>query len=104
MKKIISGKRYDTEKAILVGVAESSLPTSDFKYWCEKLYKTPVSGAYFLHYTGGPLTGYAVQEGNLTSGSAGIRPISREQAFTWASEYLTGEDVEKEFGDMIQDA
>lgn len=42
MKSIIQGKRYDTDKAQLLGAVETDgLTKSDFRYWEAGLYKTP---------------------------------------------------------------
>jgi len=42
MKTIIEGKRYDTDKAILVGeYATPGLGHSDFRYFEAALYRTP---------------------------------------------------------------
>ncbi len=47
MKKIINGKRYDTETAKLIGSDGYSNP-SDFNYWSEDLYQKK-TGEFFLY-------------------------------------------------------
>lgn len=105
MKAIIAGKRYDTEKATLIGEASSNASRSDFSWWEEALYRTPRSGAYFTAGRGHARSNYAT---NLGGGSWGpgeaIRPITREQAQRWAEQHLTPEEVEQHFGDTVEDA
>jgi len=104
MKKIINGKRYDTKKAVLIGSYEYSNP-GDFNYISESLYVTPISKSYFLAGEGGANTKYrqSVSQ-NTWSGGELIQPLSREDAFEWAQEYLSAGEVEKHFLDMIEDA
>jgi len=52
MKKIINGKRYDTETAQLIGSASYSNRT-DFRFWSEELYRKK-TGEFFLYGEGGP--------------------------------------------------
>lgn len=104
MKAIINGKRYNTDKAILVGETGSSLSRSDFGWWEAGLYKTPRSGAYFLAGQGGPMTRWSKSVGNMTSGGEGIHPLDREEALEWAERYLDEAAVEEHFGDIIEDA
>ena len=41
MKRIIEGKRYDTEKAEVLATAGSNLGRRDLGWWSEALYRTP---------------------------------------------------------------
>jgi hypothetical protein len=104
MKAIINGKRYDTDKAVLVGEASSGLSRSDFGWWEAGLYKTPRSGAFFLAGSGGPRTRWAYSVGNMTSGSEGIHPLEGAEALEWAERFLTRDQIEEHFGDVIEDA
>ena len=105
MRKIVRGKRYDTESARLVGEYENSLPVTDFHHVWMGLYCTPRSGQYFLAGKGGPMTRFAQSTGqNQWSGGSDIIPMTREEAFSWAQENLNTEVVEDEFGDLIEDA
>jgi hypothetical protein len=54
MKKIIGGKRYDTEKSTRIACYEYSNP-GDFHYVWEQLFVTP-AGRYFLAGEGGALS------------------------------------------------
>ena len=81
MKKIVEGKRYDTETATLIG-----------EYG-------------FVAGTGGPKTRYSVQvEQNSWSGSSDIYPLTNDEALEWAQAHLEPEEVEAEFASMIADA
>ena len=48
MKKIINGKKYDTETATSVGEYSSNYACSDYKYYDETLYKKK-TGEFFLY-------------------------------------------------------
>lgn len=101
MKKIIAGRRYDTETARLVGSYNNGLGYRDFEYIEEELYQKK-TGEYFLYGSGGPLSSYAVYEGNNTSGSETIKPLTEEQAKSWAEINLDADDYEAEFS-VIED-
>lgn len=105
MKTIINGKRYDTEKSILVGKSDSGGFVNDFSYWEAGLYKTPRSGAFFLAGQGGPMTRWAQPVGsNGRSGGSGIIPLDADEALEWAERYLPATSVEEHFADRIEDA
>lgn len=105
MKAIISGKRYDTEKANLIASASSNAGRSDYSWWSEELYKTPRSGAFFLAGQGHARSHYAE---NLGGGSWGpgekITPMTREEALAWAERNISAEQIEAIFADDIEDA
>jgi hypothetical protein len=104
MKKIINGLRYDTEKAIKVGFASRGY-INEFPRWEATLYRTPRSGRFFLAGEGGPMSRFAQSEGVNSWGSgSGIIPMSRAEALEWAEQHLSPEEIEKHFGDDIQDA
>ncbi len=105
MKSIINGKRYDTEKAILVGAADSGGSYTDFSHWWAELYKTPRAGRFFLAGEGGPMTRWARSTGQNSWGSGeGIIPMTDEDALAWAEQELSAETVEEHFADLIEDA
>lgn len=105
MKKIIDGIRYDTDSANLIGLAESSTPQSDFRYWHEALYTGKRSGRFFLHGRGGPMTQWGkTTDGNARTGGEGIKPLSPEQALAWCENCLDGTDWQHHFKTMIEDA
>ena len=103
MKRVIDGKLYNTETAIEIGSDWNGLSTSDFGRVSEELYRTK-SGNYFLAGTGGPLTPYAESNGESSWGSSRIIPLSKEEAFEWAQQHLSTDEVLKEFPDMIEEA
>ena len=57
MKKVINGKRYDTDTATLMG-SDSFSNSRDFRHWIEELYRKN-NGEYFLYGKGGAMTKYA---------------------------------------------
>jgi hypothetical protein len=105
MKAIVNGKRYDTEKAVLIGRDCYGGSRSDFQWWEAGLYKTPRSGAYFLAGRGGAMTRWARRvDGGGHAGGEGIFPMSAAEALEWAERYLSVEEVEQHFGGVIEDA
>jgi hypothetical protein len=109
MKAIINGKRFDTEKCVLIGETDNlhkgASSTTDFSYWEAGLYKTPRSGQYFIAGSGGPMSCFGgILDDHSRSGGSGIRPLSKEDALEWAEQHLDADVVEAEFADMIEDA
>lgn len=100
MKKIINGKKYDTETAKKVGYACANAPRNDFSFWEEELYKKK-TGEFFLYGHGGPATGYAKPCGNNAwqSGER-IYPITIEKAKEWAERHLDADEYEEIFGEV----
>ncbi len=108
MRKIINGKRYDTDTAIFIDEATNlgrgSDSMKDLRYWDAALYKTK-SGNFFLAGEGGAMSMfYKPVGGRARSGGSGIIPMSKVEALEWAEKHLHANVVEKHFGDMIQDA
>lgn len=104
MKAIINGKRYDTDKATLIGTASSDCGRSDFRFFREELYITPRSKTYFVAGEGGALSRWAQRIGGGYTNGTGIKPMTRDDALMWAQAHLSVNDVEKHFGDMVDDA
>jgi len=97
MKKIINGKRYDTDTATLIGSAGYSY-SGDLEYWTEELYRKK-TGEFFLYCKGGALSRYGRQTGqNEWSGGEKIRPLSLKEAQEWAEEHLNADEYEQVFG------
>lgn len=104
MKAIINGKRYDTEKAILIGEASYG-NHGDFSHWEARLYRTPRSGVFFLAGRGGPMTMFSRKVDQSTwSGGSGIHPMDFEAAYEWAEKHLTDAEIERAFNPHIDDA
>ena len=101
MKKIIGGKKYDTETAEMMG-EDSFSNRTDFHHWSEELYRKR-TGEFFLYGEGGPLSKYRVQvEMNSWSGGEKITPLTYQEAQKWAEEHLSGETYEEIFG-VVED-
>lgn len=97
MKRIINGRRYDTQTAKKVGEASYS-NCSDFHYWSEELY-VKRTGEYFLYGVGGPMSKYSQQTGqNEWTGGKEIIPLSLNEAKMWVEKYLDADEYEKIFG------
>ncbi len=100
MKRIIKGKKYDTETATKLGYACSNASRNDFSFWEEELYRKK-TGEYFMYAFGGPATGYAELCGNncWKSGER-IYPLTIEKAKEWAERYLDVDEYEEIFGEV----
>lgn len=96
MKKIINGKRYDTETAELCGSREYGYP-GDFDHVSEELYQKR-TGEFFLHGEGGANSKYREEISmNSWSGGEKIIPLTDDEAREWAEKYLYATDYEKLF-------
>ena len=102
MRKIISNKVYDTERAKELGRWQNSEDPRDFGWVSETLYRKK-NGEYFIHGEGGPATSYAARSfgDNWTSGER-IIPMTYDVAAEWAQKNLQAEEYEKIFG-AVQD-
>lgn len=102
MKKIINGRRYDTDTARKAATAypSNNWNPRDFNYCREDLY-CKQTGEFFLHGEGGPMSKYAEECGqNQWTGGAKLIPLSFEAAQKWAEQYLTGDEYERIFGEV----
>mgnify|MGYP001198088724 CR=1 FL=1 len=97
MKRIINGKKYDTDTAKNLGSAGYSHP-GDFSFWQETLYQKK-TGEFFLHGVGGAMSKYACRTGpDEWVGGEEIRPLTLEEARKWAEENLDADEYEQAFG------
>lgn len=99
MKKIINGKKYDTETAEYVDRWSNDLCHSDV-HWCsEELYRKR-TGEFFLYGEGGGLSRYRTHLSNnsFCEGSC-IRPLTDDDAKAWVEKYLSYEDYVRIFGE-----
>ena len=98
MKRIINGKKYDTETA--EEVAESTHGSkSSYAYYEEALFRKR-TGEYFLYGYGHGDSRYAKQVcGDFGPGSE-IIPLTYEQARSWAERELSVDEYEAEFGEV----
>ena len=97
MKRIINGRRYDTDTAREVASCSHGDGPRDFRYYSETLY-CKRSGEYFLAGEGGPMTKYARPVGNARTGGENVFPLTYEQARDWAEREMDADDYEAEFG------
>ncbi len=105
MKRIINGRRYDTDKAIEIGHSSYNGSRSDFQWWSASLYKTPRAGRYFLAGQGNGMSRFATRHpGGGFSEGEGIVEMTPEDALAWAEQELGTEVVEEHFADAIEDA
>lgn len=88
---------YNTESAKQIAYDSSNLCMSDFRYWCETLYKKK-TGEYFLHGEGHAMSEYAVTEGGSSRWGEQVIPYSEKQAKKWAENHLDGDEYETIFG------
>lgn len=96
MKKVINGKRYDTETAELCGSREYGYP-GDFDHVSEELYQKR-TGEFFLYGEGGANSKYRKEISmNSWSGGEKIIPLTDDEAREWAEEYLYATDYERLF-------
>ena len=103
MKKIINGKKYDTETAKEVGRWYNDQNYNDFNSFSEKLYRKR-TGEFFLFGEGNANTKYAENIGNNSWGSGEeIIPLSFEKAMSWAEKNLSSEEYEESFGEIKED-
>ena len=103
MKKIISGKVYDTDKAQEMATWSNGGSWRDFAHCEETLYRKK-TGEYFLYGEGGPMTQYAVAEGqNSWTGGSRLMPMSYQDATAWAETHLDGDAYERIFGEVTED-
>jgi hypothetical protein len=105
MKKILNGRRYDTETATEIASAWNGCSRSDFKFLLETLYKTE-SGTWFLAGEGGALTKYAevLEGGRSRCGGEEIIPVTAAEAKAWLENNGKTTALEACFAGEIKDA
>lgn len=105
MRKIINGKRYNTETATeICDCSPSGYYYGDFRYEDTKLYRTK-RGNWFLAGNGGALSRWSRPMGqNGSVGGSGIEPLDTDEARSYLEKYGESEDIEKYFGAVIEDA
>ena len=103
MKKIINGKKYDTDTAKELGYYTNGEYTNDLYYYCETLYRKK-TGEFFLHGDGNSGTKYATALGNNSwAGGEEIIPLTYEAAQKWAEDCLSADAYEEIFGEIVED-
>lgn len=100
MKKIINGRKYDTDTAVAVASYFSGSSYRDFNYVEETLYKKR-TGEFFLYGEGGAMSRYSVSCGdNSWCGGEAIILMSEMAARAWVEAHCTGDEYEKIFGEV----
>ena len=102
MKKIISGKLYNTDTARQVGSWDNNI--TDRLYWVSETLYQKQRGEFFLHGEGGPGSKYAEPsgQGSWSSGEK-IIPLSYDAAQAWAEKYLDADAYQTAFGPVEED-
>ena len=99
MKKIINGKKYDTETAKLVAEYYSDYGKRDYRYYEEHLYQKR-TGEFFIYGLGNADSAYKHAMLDGWDGGEKIIPLSWEAARQWAESHLSDEEYEVVFGDV----
>ena len=101
MKKIIAGRKYNTETARCVGIYEAGIGDRLYGF-SEGLYRKR-NGEYFLYGEGGPGSKYSKTIGcSEWSGTKEIIPMDYGEAKEWAEKHLDPDEYEAEFGDVSE--
>ena len=103
MKRILDGKRYNTETAEKIASYSNGLGKGNFRNYDETLYKTK-NGNWFLSGEGGPMTKYSHPCGNMTSGGEAIIPMDPDEARRWLESHDKTDALESHFTDKIVEA
>lgn len=99
-KKIINGKKYDTDTAKKVGKYDNNCLPSDFHYYEEILFQKK-TGEFFLYGEGGALSKYSTSLENGWHGDGyKIIPLTTQAAIEWAEEHLDADEYEAIFGEV----
>lgn len=99
MKKIINGKKYDTETAVLICGHDNGRIWSDFYFYKECLYKKK-TGEFFIYEEGGAASCVAEMHNGYSCGGSRINPISEYEAMCFVEKYGTAEAYESLFGEV----
>lgn len=104
MKKIISGKMYDTDTAKEIASRYHGEGPRDFRHYEETLYRKR-TGEYFLYGEGGPMSRYAESCGqNQWRGGVKIIPLDYKAATEWGEENMSADDYQAEFGEVSEES
>lgn len=100
MKKIINGKKYDTETATMLGKVTLGEPRS-WHYHEEVLFQKR-NGEYFFRLEGTVISRCLehIFPGILNASAERIYPTSKRIARQWAEENLDGDEYEEIFGEV----
>lgn len=98
MRKVIDGKKYDTNTSAKCGGYEYGC-VGDANHIYEVLYRKK-TGEFFLHGEGGAFTKYRRDCGpNSYTGGEDITPMTEEEARVWAEDHLDYDEYVRAFGE-----
>lgn len=97
MKKIINGRKYDTETAKELARCSNGASPTSFAWFCETLYRKK-TGEFFLLGEGGANSKYCEWIGGSVYGTSRIIPYTIDEAKAWVESKLTGDEYEAIFG------
>lgn len=99
MKRIINGKKYDTETATPV-CHYSYSNTGDFHFVRKTLYRKK-NGEFFIHGRGGAASEFAEQiDCNTWCGGEKMFVVTEDTAREFAEKYATVDQYEEVFGEV----
>lgn len=102
MKKIIGGRKYDTETATEMAKWDNEAYGS-FRFWEIELYRKK-TGEYFLTGFGGgvdlPINSWSDMERGEKLGDWLIVPITEAEAKQWTERHCDGDTYEEIFGEV----
>lgn len=101
MKKIINGKKYNTDTAVIIGYHSNGYYSNNFNYVEESLYRKK-TGEFFLHGEGGAMTKYAKSSGDNWGYGEMIIPLTEQEARSWAEKNLDCDEYENAFGEVAE--
>lgn len=103
MKKIINGKRYDTDTAREIGSWEPIANRRDFHWFREELYQKR-TGEFFIYGVGNAASKYHRRiEQSTWDGDERLIPLSYDEAREWCEEHLDADEYETIFGEVSED-
>lgn len=103
MKRIIAGKKYNTETAQKMGMHDNGYAVNDFPYCEETLYRKK-TGEFFLHGKGGGMSPYASTYGDRMGWGEKIIPLTELGAEEWAGVHLEVDVYESIFGEVRENS
>lgn len=98
MKKIINGKKYDTETARVIGFYDNNMNYSDFRWYEETLYRKK-NGEFFMYGEGGGLSPYRKRYADGWGEGSQLILVTEDDAKAWVEKHLSYEDYVDLFGE-----
>lgn len=98
MKKVINGKKYDTDTACEVDSYYEGNYGEFFSFY-ETLYQKKTK-EFFLECAGGPMSKYSEDFNGDLSGTHFLKPLSDADAKKWVEKHCGADIYEKLFGEV----